>query len=544
MLALTIAAAVCAKPHIIFNVVDDLGWNDVGWHDEFGQLKTPKLNKIVKEEAVELNQYYVYRFCSPSRSTFQTGRYPWHIGQQTKMNLNPTPGIACGINLNYTFMAGVLKQAGYSTHALGKWHLGFQSNDYTPTYRGFDTFLGYYSGAEEHFTHGKSGAWQGISFYDLANNTGKEIKPCLSAVGNATGADGGVYSSYLYGNETLRILNAHDPSTPLYLYLAWDNVHDPCQAPQNYIDINSDISNGGRRAFCAMMSALDDAVPTIIATLKEKKMWDNTIYVWTTDNGGNLMGDGINYPLRGGKYTFWQGGVRGNAFVTGGMVPAALRGGSWDGRMHAADWYTTFAKLAGVSADHTGDVAPDGVDIWEALSSGGTSPRTEVVLQILTNSTGNSLSSDRTCSPGNLPLCWDQDEPETFASGASDLVQGAIIQGKWKLLYGYPGWGNGGKFDDWDKPPSFVSEDVKTPTNPPCGASPCLFDIVSDPTEHHDVSAANPELVANMTARLRELAAKEVTVRESGLCPTEYFDKKDPRCFAKAKEVGFWMPWL
>ena len=103
-------------------LVDDLGFNDVGWHDQFSQIKTPKINALV-EDSIKLSQYYVYRFCSPSRSTFMTGRMPWHIGQQTRMNLNPTPGIACGINLNYTFMPKLLKErAGYTTWALGKWH--------------------------------------------------------------------------------------------------------------------------------------------------------------------------------------------------------------------------------------------------------------------------------------------------------------------------------------------------------------------------------------------------------------------------------------
>lgn len=92
-----------------------LGWNDVGWHDQFGQIKTPKLSKLVKEEAIELTNYYVYRFCSPTRSTFMTGRYPWHIGQQTRMNLNPTPGIACGISLKYDFLPKMLKPLGYET---------------------------------------------------------------------------------------------------------------------------------------------------------------------------------------------------------------------------------------------------------------------------------------------------------------------------------------------------------------------------------------------------------------------------------------------
>ena len=149
----------------------------MGFHDEFGQIRSPKIDAL-RNESIKLSQYYMYRFCSPSRSTFMTGRYPWHIGQQTTQNLNPMPGIACGINLKYKFIPQLLKErANYTTWALGKWHLGFLTDDYTPTFRGFhchvgrtvtltvtltliggfDRYLGYYSGAEEHFTHEKSG---------------------------------------------------------------------------------------------------------------------------------------------------------------------------------------------------------------------------------------------------------------------------------------------------------------------------------------------------------------------------------------------------
>ena len=102
-------------PNVLMAVVDDLGFNDVGWRSQFEQIKTPKLDSFVQTEAAILTNHYVYRFCSPSRSTLMTGRYPWHIGQQTRMNLNPTPGIACGINLEYDFLPKVLKQKGYAT---------------------------------------------------------------------------------------------------------------------------------------------------------------------------------------------------------------------------------------------------------------------------------------------------------------------------------------------------------------------------------------------------------------------------------------------
>jgi arylsulfatase A-like enzyme len=104
------------------------------WHDQFSQISSPNINAL-RQTGITLDQYYVARFCSPTRSTFMSGRYPWHVGQQTDMNLNPTPGIACGINLNYTFLPALLKRQNYTTWALGKWHLGFYRKEYTPTAR-------------------------------------------------------------------------------------------------------------------------------------------------------------------------------------------------------------------------------------------------------------------------------------------------------------------------------------------------------------------------------------------------------------------------
>jgi arylsulfatase B/arylsulfatase I/J len=287
-----------------------------------------------------LDNYYVYRFCSPSRSQILTGRYAWHLGQQTEMNLNPMPGIACGISLEYAFMPKMLKEAGYATWALGKWHQGFLTDAYTPTLRGFDHYVGYYSGAEEHFTHEKlgypapSGATEksGYWAYDLANSSGSDVRPCLPAVGNASAT----YSAYLYANETLRMLAAHDPATPLFVYLAWNNVHDPNEAPDEYVAKHPNIANMPRRQLAGMMSVLDDSLTAVIDGLKHKGMWDDTLLVISTDNGGNLGGSGRNWPLRGGKYTFWQGGVRGIGMVSGGdnVLPKAVRGSTWRGAVH------------------------------------------------------------------------------------------------------------------------------------------------------------------------------------------------------------------
>ena len=516
-------------------------------------------------------------------------RYPWHLGQHTTQNLNPTPGIACGINLKYKMLPEVLKQANYTTWAFGKWHLGYLTDQFVPTGRGFDRYVGYYSGAEDHFTKGKTGPGvdnqTAVQYYDLSNNTNlngqQSINSCLEHVGNASAT----YSSYLYGNETLRLLDQHDPNDPLYVYLAWANVHSPNQAPQQYLDLLSDIQDVGRRGLAGMMSALDDQLNDVVDKLKEKGMWENSFVLVTTDNGGNLAGSGINYPLRGGKYTFWQGGVKGIGFVTGGLVPESLRGSSWSGFAHAADWYTTFANLAGVSLKDSGPVEADGVDLSQPLLQNLTSPRQEVVLQIISNSSGNDYigppnayceairgtdeyhhcdivksltkTSKYLYRPTNIrdETTIDQDSNtnnnKLEKEGETEVLTcGVLIQGRYKLIWGYPGWNPTPEYDGWVIPPSLSGPEASTPNtlplsdDKPCGVNACLYDLNVDPTEHVDIAANHTDVVEAMKKRILQLLETEVTLKAANLCPTNIGSMIDPRLPELAGKIGFWQPWL
>jgi len=546
-----------------------LGWNDVSWHKQGGnQVQTPKLAALANE-GVLLSNYYVYRFCSPSRSTFMTGRYPSHVGQQTSQNLNPTPGIACGINLKYDFMSAVLRKAGYRTHALGKWHLGYFKPSYTPTGRGFDTYTGYYSGAEEHFTHYKAG--EGKNYFDLANNSGADLRPLKAWCGHKKTETEKYYSVYLYGNETTRLIRRHAheyKAQPIYFYLAWNVVHAPDEAPAAYVAQNAHIANANRRNFAGMLSALDDSALAVVDELKAQQMWDDTIFVFSTDNGGNLGGGGNNLPLRGGKYTFWEGGTRGVGFITSPLLPKGMAGRSYGGLIHAVDWYTTFAALGGAAVSATGPLPADGINVWPALVANKTDAQRSVLIQCMSaNMHGQKLNK----------------------------TLGAVRQGKWKYIDGYPGWK-----DSWDGhfplpgPDNVVDDEeqrhegqmipqsfrdalaageggdsstaggrraLQAGPKPPyksncsdisgeggshcCTTTPCLFDLSVDAGESHDVAAANPAVVAEMAAFLAKFQKTEVSLPNSGLCPTNYSTGSDPRCAEAAAKIDppFWVPW-
>ena len=238
------------------------------------------------------------------------------------------------------------------------------------------------------------------------------------------------------------------------MYLAWNVVHAPCEAPQHYIDRHAHIEDKGRRNFAAMLSSLDEALPQVIDALKAKNMWQNTVFIVTTDNGGNLGGSGNNWPLRGMKRSFFEGGVRTPAFVSGGALPLAARGRVLDGYIHLADWYATLKALAGSTED-----APEGSLSMASYIAGSVeqSPRQELVLAA--GDTGTTVNGVE-----------------------------AVIRGEWKLINGsIPcGWATyqGAKF------PNASSERTRGFMLPGCmhRTKTYLFNIQTDPHESHNLA--------------------------------------------------------
>ena len=136
-----------AKPNILMIVMDDLGWNDTSYKGS--DIPTQTIDKFAKE-GIRFQQYYVQPSCSPTRAAIMAGRYPYHMGLANGVLKSCRP---YGMPLNQTTLADELKKGGYATHIVGKWHLGMYKWEYTPTHRGFDSFYGYYGGAEDYYYH-------------------------------------------------------------------------------------------------------------------------------------------------------------------------------------------------------------------------------------------------------------------------------------------------------------------------------------------------------------------------------------------------------
>jgi arylsulfatase A-like enzyme len=278
------AAQAAPKPHIVFFLADDLGWKDVGYHGS--EIKTPNLDRL-SAAGVRLEQFYVQPVCSPTRAALLTGRYPMRYGLQVGV---VRPWAQYGLPLAERTLAEALRSAGYRTAIAGKWHLGHFQPAYLPTRRGFDHQYGHYNGALDYWTHVRDG---GLDWH-------RDDK--------ALREEG--YTTQLLAKEAVRLITAHDEAKPLFLYLPFNAPHAPLQAPEEYLDRCKEIKNKQRRTYAAMVSCLDDAIGTVTAALQKKGMAKNTLLIFSSDNGGPIKQGATNGPLRAGKGTLYEGGVR------------------------------------------------------------------------------------------------------------------------------------------------------------------------------------------------------------------------------------------
>lgn len=198
----------------MFVLADDLSWNSLGANSDIA-FAAPYLTALAKEGMIVSN-YYAQEVCTPSRAALLTGRYPLSIGMQWGVVQTDT---AWGMPIEETTLAEVLRDSGYSTHMLGKWHLGHHSAHFLPTARGFDSFTGYLNGDNEYFSKRVP--------------TSPTFKDLLSADSNCyftyENEDMHNYSTHFYKDKAIEIIESHDQATPLFLYLAFQAVHSPFQ---------------------------------------------------------------------------------------------------------------------------------------------------------------------------------------------------------------------------------------------------------------------------------------------------------------------------
>jgi arylsulfatase A-like enzyme len=416
------------RPNIVFVLLDDLGFTDVGFNG--GDIKTPNIDRLAKSGA-KLSGFYVQPVCSPTRAALMTGRYPMRYGLQVGV---VRPWAQYGLPLEERTLAQALRQAGYFTALIGKWHLGHFRRAYLPTMRGFDHQYGHYNGALDYFTHLRDGGFDWHRDDKVSKDEG--------------------YTTKLLGDEAVRVIDKHATKTPLFLYLAFNAPHAPLEALPEHLKLYEHVTDKKRRTYSAMVHAVDEQIGRLIAALEKRGMLENTIIVFSSDNGGPLNLGATNGRLRGGKGSLYQGGVLAAACVS---WPGHIRGGTTIAEpLHMVDWYPTLIKIAGGSLEQKTPL--DGKDIRGVLTDGQKSPHADILL----NATPNG---------------------------------GALRMGDWKIVL------NGNTRDNPDgkklgkkKGPELVE----------------LFNLTADPSEKTNLAAQEPDRVRELRARLDAYARQAV----------------------------------
>ncbi|CAM9863165.1 unnamed protein product, partial [Ectocarpus fasciculatus] len=321
-------------PNILLIVADDQGNGDIGYNTPAGQkFHTPNLDAIAKD-GIKLSRMYVASTCTPTRAAIFTGRGVNAVGLQDGPFV---PGEGGVVTHDYPFLPELLKDEGYRTVGLGKWHLGFTSVVDLPNSRGFDKFFGNLQGAGSYGSNCYS-----INGYDLVYNG----EPVLEDASGS--AYRGQYYTDVLATKATEYIDEHDPESPLFLYLAPTAPHAPMQATEEYMALCEHITTDNyRNILCGMMAGVDAMVGKVVAALAAKGMLENTVIAYTSDNGGVSI-FGSNNLYRGDKGAAFDGGVRVPAFISSPNLQSKLRGQTYDGLVHANDFFATLARAGGI----------------------------------------------------------------------------------------------------------------------------------------------------------------------------------------------------
>ncbi len=348
-----------SKPNIVLFVADDAGWHDVGYHGS--EINTPNIDKLA-ETGVELNQFYVYPTCSPSRAALLTGKYASRFGIEKPIAMKSKQVLPEKVET----LPEALKKEGYQTAITGKWHLGL-SLESGPSHYGFDYTYGFLHGQIDQYTHR----------YKNGDRTWYRNNKFVDEKGHATD---------LITNEAIKYIKSiRDKSKPFFIYIPYSVPHYPLQEEKKWVEPYKSLSIvNSRKLFDASMTHMDYAIGEIIQTLKDGKLLDNTIVIFISDNGGQenwypeketniklyngkfgpypKLGD--NSPLKGYKAELYEGGIR---------VPAViywkdhLKHNKVEQLIKVTDLFPTLTSL--VDSSLTQGLNLDGENMWDFISN-------------------------------------------------------------------------------------------------------------------------------------------------------------------------------
>ncbi len=342
------------QPNIIVIVGDDMGYADISCHG-CRDIATPNIDSLAQNGVRFTNGYVTCGVCSPTRAGLVTGRYQQRFGHEFNPGA-PRVGTAedVGLPLNEVTIADVLKSAGYATGIVGKWHLGAAPH-FHPLKRGFDEYFGFLGGSH--------------SYTDPSLGSANPIMRGTEPV------DEKEYLTDAFTREAIAFIERHK-GRPFFLYLTYNAVHSPLEAPQRHKDKFGQISDPKRRVYAGMMTAMDEGIGKLLGKLKEQGLYEDTLIFFVSDNGGPTSNNGSNNtPLRATKATLYEGGIRVPFMI---QWPRQLKCGKlYEHSVITLDILPTAAAAAG--ARISGDRRLDGVNLLPYLAGEKKTPPHEIL---------------------------------------------------------------------------------------------------------------------------------------------------------------------
>jgi arylsulfatase A-like enzyme len=421
ILFLSPASGLAAKPNILMILADDLGYGDLSSYGAT-DLQSPNIDGLVKSGLRMDNFYANCPVCSPTRASLLTGRHPELVGVPGVVRTDPQDNWGF-LDPAAIMLPQMLKQAGYHTAIVGKWHLGLHPPN-VPNERGFDVLRGFLGDMmDDYYKHRRHGI-------NYMRHNGQEIDP----PGHATDLFSQWACEY--------VENRKNQKEPFFLYLAYNAPHTPIQPPADWlakVQAREPDIDPRRAKLVALIEQMDDGIGRVLKTLTETDQAANTLVVFTSDNGGQLSAGANNGPLRDGKQSMYEGGLKVPACV---VWPGHIQSGS---RSHVQvatmDLFPTFCDVAGEAITHK----IDGVSLL-------------------------SLWLGKSDSIPDRDLYFHRREGNQRYAG---LTVNAMRRGDWKLLQNSP----------------FAPLE--------------LYNLTNDPAEKNDLKAKEPRKFRELSAALR-----------------------------------------
>ncbi|BCS33647.1 N-acetylgalactosamine-6-sulfatase [Luteitalea sp. TBR-22] len=280
-----------ARPHVLLIVADDLGIGEVSAYGAT-DVRTPSIDRLGREGVRFTSAYANAPVCSPTRAALMTGQHPPMVGVPGVIRTDPANSWGA-LRRDLRLLPEALRAVGYRTAAVGKWHLGLEPGDH-PMDRGFDAFTGFLGDMmDDYVTHRRHGI-----------NYMRDGRDAIDPAGHATD---------LFTRWAVEAVDRHDPRSPLFLYLAYNAPHVPIQpTAASLAEVRARIPGIAepRAKLLALVEHMDAGIGQVVAALERKRMLDDTLVIFTSDNGGEVPAGATNNGLRGGKPTLHEGGLR------------------------------------------------------------------------------------------------------------------------------------------------------------------------------------------------------------------------------------------